>query len=129
INFSLVPTPESTISIDQLWEAALPKVLAGLSECGYVGHEVDVQAVNSRGLTKRYRIQPGPGTLSATKDGVNGSIQFVLNGDKFGLGRVGHPKNPLAWMRLVQIGFEFGALHKVLPKVCDPDVVTDSPGQ
>jgi hypothetical protein len=128
INFSLVATPASTISIDQLWTAAVPKVLTVLAECGYVGHEVGVHAAYDHGLTKRYRIEHGPGMLTAKNDGVNGSIQFILAGDKFGMARAGQASDPLVWMRLVQLGFEFGELHKVLPRVFDPDVVAGSPG-
>lgn len=35
INFSLLMTPHSAISLDALWELALPRVIRELSDRGY----------------------------------------------------------------------------------------------
>jgi hypothetical protein len=85
INFSVLMTPRSKVSLEGLWEATLPEVIAQLTEAGYSADEDDTaQAPALHGLLRKYRVEPGPATLTAvTNDTDAGSIQFVLTGPKF----------------------------------------------
>jgi hypothetical protein len=130
INFSLLRTPQSKISLEGLWDAALPDVIAQLTECGYTVDEEDTAQVPAvHGLLRKYRVEPGPATLTAvTNDTDNGSIQFVLTGPRFGMRFGTEEADPVLWMRLVTLGVRFGESYLLVPSVVDPDFVIGSSG-
>jgi hypothetical protein len=125
INFSVLMTPQSKISLEGLWEATLPEVIAQLTEAGYSVDEDDTaQAPALHGLLRKYRVEPGPATLTAvTNDTDAGSIQFVLTGPKFGMRFGTEEADPVLWMRLVSLKVKFGESYLVVPSVVDPDFV------
>jgi hypothetical protein len=110
INFSVLRTRQSTISLEGLWEVALPEVIAQLSQSGYTVNEDDMaQEVAAHGFLHKYRLEPGPATLTAVTDNTgDGSIQFALTGPKFGMRFGTEEADPVLWMRLVALGVKFG---------------------
>ena len=137
ITFSVLMTPKTTISLDDLWEAALPEVIEQLRDCGYTVEEVNEDdppqaAVKELRPHQTYRLEPGPATLTAvTNPTDDGSIQFVLTGPKFGMRFGAEEADPVLWMRLVTLGVRLGETYIVVPSVVDPDFViggTGSPG-
>ena len=137
INFSVLRTPQTTISLDGLREAALPEVIGELTDCGYSVEEVEEDdpaqaAVEQLRPHKTYRLEPGPATLTAVANPTDdGSIQFVLTGPKFGMRFGTEEADPVLWMKLVTLGVRLGETYMVVPSVVDPDFViggTGSPG-
>jgi len=137
INFSVLRTPQTTISLDDLREAALPEVIGELTDCGYSVEEVEEDdpaqaAVEQLRPHKTYRLKPGPATLTAVANRTDdGSIQFVLTGPKFGMRFGTEEADPVLWMKLVTLGVRLGETYMVVPSVVDPDFVigrTGSPG-
>ncbi|OBC06242.1 hypothetical protein A5784_10115 [Mycobacterium sp. 852013-50091_SCH5140682] len=114
-------TPQSTISVDVLFAEACAGVIAELRECGYT-IEGDSAADSSLPVAEplRYRADPGGAMLTAltTLDGP--SVQFTLEGDRFGMAGPTGTNDPLLWMRLVQLGFQLAQSYSVVPAVCDP---------
>jgi hypothetical protein len=111
INFSMPRTSQSTISLDDLWEAALPEVIEQLTECGYTADEEESPqaATRQRRRHRQYRLEPGPATLTAiTNRTGEGSIQFALTGPKFGMRFGTEEADPVLWMRLVRLGVKLG---------------------
>jgi len=78
--------PKTAISLDDLWDAALPEVIGQLRDSGYTVEEVEEDdppqaAVKQLRPHQMYRLEPGPATLTAvTNPTDDGSIQFVLTG-------------------------------------------------
>jgi hypothetical protein len=136
INFSVLMTPQTTISLDQLRDAALPEVIEQLRECGYTVEEVEDDppqaGVKQLRPHQTYRLEPGPATLTAVTNPTDGgSIQFVLTGPKFGMRFGTEEADPVLWMKLVTLGVRLGETYMVVPSVVDPDFViggTGSPG-
>jgi hypothetical protein len=122
INFSLLMVPESGISLESLWEQSLPALIEVLGESRYTVLPDDtVEAVGVHRLRHTYRLEPGPATLAAgfTKTG-GGKVEFVLDGDNFGMTLDPGQKDQLLWMRLVVLGVQFTERFAVVPTVCDP---------
>lgn len=121
INFSLLMVPESEISPESLWERALPAVIEVLGDCGYTVFPDDTFAVGDHRVRHTYRLEPGPATLAAgfTKAG-GGKVEFVLDGDNFGMALAPGQKDQLLWMRLVVLGVQCAERFAVVPTVCDP---------
>jgi hypothetical protein len=131
INFSVLMTPQSTISLDDLSEAALPEVIEQLTESGYTVEEEDSPRADVEQLRphRKYRLEPGPATLTAVTDRTgDGSIRFVLTGPKFGMRFGSEEADPVLWMRLVSLGVKFGETYIVVPSVIDPDFVIGGAG-
>ena len=107
----------------------MPRVIRELSDCGYtVQTEAMAEAFHEHALTRRYQLEPGPATLTATTSSVEGaSIQFVLDGNKFGMAGGARETDPVLWMRLVGIGVLFSEGYNVLPSVSDPNVTIGGP--
>jgi hypothetical protein len=66
INFSVLMTPESKVSLDDLWEAALPEVIEQVAASGYTVEEVEEEdsaqaAVEQLRRHRGYRLEPRPG--------------------------------------------------------------------
>jgi hypothetical protein len=121
IYFSLAMLPESKIALASLWKQALPAVLAELADCGYTVDEgVMVQAVDEQ-FVLTYRVEPGGATLTVSTSDTDGSLLFILDGDRFGMGSAARETDPVLWMRLVQLGIRLGESYTVLPSVSDPD--------
>jgi hypothetical protein len=122
IAFSLAMLPESKIALASLWEQALPAVLAELADCGYTVDEdvVMAQAVDEQ-FVLTYRVEPGGATLTASTSDTDGSLRFILDGDRFGMSSAARETDPVLWMRLVQVGIRLGESYTVLPSVSDPD--------
>ena len=136
INFSVLMTPQTTISLDGLWEAALPEVIEQLRDSGYTVEEVKEDdppqaAVKQLRPHQTYRLEPGPATLTAVTDPAgDGTIQFLLTGPKFGMRFGTEEADPVLWMRLVTL-VKLGETYMVVASVVDPDFViggTGSPG-
>jgi hypothetical protein len=123
INFSLMMTPESTITLNALWDRALPAVIQQLNDCGYTVDQADTaEAVGLHGFLRHYHLKPGPATLTATADDSGaGSIQFILDGSTFGTRRRSQEADPVLWMRLVTLGVQCAGTYMVVPNVVDPD--------
>ena len=120
INFSLLTTAQSTIALDDLWQQALPAVIERLGECGYAVHQdAAAEAAAAQMVPHEYRLTPG-GTMTAAPDKVTGSINFSLDGPRFGIVSAGHDTDPVLWMQLVSLGVGFGETYTVLPRVSDP---------
>jgi hypothetical protein len=137
INFSVLMTPKTTISLDALWEAAKPEVIEQLKDSGYTDEETKEEdppqaAVKQLRRHQTYRLEPGPATLTAiTNPTDDGCIQFVLTGPKFSMRFGTEEADPVLWMRLVTLGVRLGETYMVVPSVVDPDFViggTGSPG-
>ena len=101
-----------------------------LADCGYTINEDDpAEDVGEHGILRKYRIEPGPATLTAaTNQTGRGSIQFVLTGPQFGMRGGPQETDAVLWMRLVGLGVKFGEAYMVVPSVVDPDFTTGSPG-
>ena len=126
IKFSVLRTSHSMTSLDHLWETALPDVIEQLTESGYTVAEQDSpqQADEQHRLHRKYRLEPGPATLTAiTNDTGDGSIQFVFTGPRFGMRFGTEEADPVLWMRLVTLGVKLGETYIVVPSVVDPDFV------
>lgn len=122
INISWFVTPESTILLGSLWEKAVPAVIDELAHCGYtVDHDDIAKANMEHGFRQQSRLEPGPATLTAArKTAQDGSVQFVLDGEKFGM--AGSPgKDPVVWMRLLTLGLRLAGSYSVVPLTADPD--------
>jgi hypothetical protein len=102
-----------------------------LTECGYsVDEEDTAQAPAMHGRLCKYRVEPGPATLTAvSNDTDTGHIQFVLTGPRFGIRFGTEEADPVLWMRLVSLGVKFGENYIVVPSVVDPDFVIGGGGQ
>jgi hypothetical protein len=124
INFSLLLTAQSTVTVERLLKTALPAVIAALNESGYAVDDTPMsETVDERGWARQYRVEPGPATLlAATKKTDGGSVQFTLNGAKFGSAAGGLDRDPVLWMRLVVVGVQFRNSSAVVASVVDPDV-------
>jgi hypothetical protein len=106
IEFSLRMLPESTTSIGALWGQALPAVVEELGARGYtVDHDGMIKAGDEHGVAQKYRVQPGPATLTAACSKSRGCIQFILEGDRFGRGVGSADVDRVLWMQLVVLGF------------------------
>jgi hypothetical protein len=130
INFSLLVVPESAISPKGLWEKSLPAVIEVLGDRGYSAFADDtVEAIGDHRFLCTYQLDPGPATLTAgfTKTG-GGKVEFVLDGDKFGMSLVAGEKDQVLWMRLVSLGVQFAEMFAVVPNVVDPALMADAPG-
>jgi hypothetical protein len=128
INMSLSVAPESTISLGSLWEKAVPAVIDELAHCGYtVNHEDMAKANMEHGFRQQYRLEPGPATLTAARRTADaGSVEFVLDGEKFGM--AGSPgKDPVVWMRLLTLGIRLAGTYNVVPVTADPDSASVDP--
>jgi|SRR5215204_4087551 len=123
IKFLLQMTPQSSISLEGLLAQALPSVIATLSESGYaVDQEPTSEALDDFGSLRQYRLEPGAGTLcAATNKTDGGSVQFTLDGAKFGVAAEGVRGDPVVWMRLVVLGVQLRETYSVLSSVSDPD--------
>lgn len=133
INFTVIMTPQSTISLQGLWQAVLPEVIGQLRESGYTVDEIEpgdpAHAVPLHRGVHQYRVEPGPATLTAlTNDADEGSVQFVLTGPRFGMRFGTEEADPVLWMRLVTLGVRFGETYAVVPSVVDPDFVIGGSG-
>jgi hypothetical protein len=122
IHFTLGMTPESTITVDALRQQALAAVIDELIDRGYtVNHDDRAGQVIPLGTS--YRLEPGPATLTLrTTGGVPGSIEFLLEGDKFGMAGRRTENDPVVWMRLWTLGHRLGNAYKVVPHVSAPDI-------
>jgi hypothetical protein len=134
INFSVLMTPESKISLDDLWEAALPEVIEQVTASGYTVEEIKEEdsppgAVEQLQPRRGYRLEPGPAGLIAVMNRTGeGSLQFVFTGPRFGMRFGTEEADPVLWMRLVTLGVRFGERHLVIPSVVDPDFVIGGGG-
>jgi len=73
------------------------------------------------GSLRQYRLEPGAGTLcAATNKTDGGSVQFTLDGAKFGAPH-GIRDDPVVRMRFVVLGVELKETFTVLSSVSDPD--------
>src|ERR1700704_3436261 len=100
INFSVLMTRRSTISLEDLWDAALPEVIDQLTESGYTVEEEDSPQAAAKPLRqhRRYRLGTGPATLTAvTHPAGGGGIQFVLTGPRFGMRFGTEEADPVLW--------------------------------
>lgn len=121
IYFSLAMLPESKIALASLLKQALPAVLAELADCGYTVDEgVMVQAVDEQ-FVLTYRVEPGGATLIVSTSDTDGSLLFILDGDRFGMSSAARETDPVLWMGLVQLGIRLGESYTVLPSISDPD--------
>jgi hypothetical protein len=134
INFTVLMTPQTTISLDALWQAALPEVIAEIKGSGYTVEEVEdgdpaQPAVTPLRSHQTYRLEPGPATLTAVLNPTDdGSIQFALTGPRFGMRFGTDQADPVLWMRLVTLGVRLGETYMVVPSVVDPDFVIGGSG-
>jgi hypothetical protein len=131
INFSLLIVPESAISPKSLWEKSLPTLIELLGDYGYtIVSDDTVEAVGIHRLRHTYRLEPGPATLTAgfTTTG-DGKVEFVLDGDNFGMALAPGQKDQLLWMRLVVLGVQFAETFAVISNVCDPACMAERPGR
>jgi hypothetical protein len=133
ITYSVLMTPQSTISLQGLFDVALPEVIEQVTDSGYTVEEITdddaAQAVPLQGAARQYRVEPGPATLSAvTNKADEGSIQFVLTGPRFGMRFGTEQADPVLWMRLVTLGVRLGETYLVIPSVIDPDFVIGGSG-
>jgi hypothetical protein len=102
-----------------------------LGGCGYTVFGDDtVEAVGQHRFIHTYRLEPGPATLTVgfTKFG-GGKVEFVLDGDNFGLALAPGQKDQLLWMRLVVLGVQFAETFGVISNVCDPAWMAERPGR
>ena len=123
INFSLLMTSRSMISLDALWDTSLPAVVSQLSDRGYsVEQDHMLEAAGRRGLVKKFPVRPGPATLTAARnDTGDGSIEFVLDGASFGRSTGAARRDAVLWMQLVGLGVQFSEAYAVESLVSDPD--------
>jgi hypothetical protein len=57
---------------------------------------------------------------------LSSSVQFVLDGEKFGM--AGSPaKDPVVWMRLLTLGLRPAGTYNVVALTADPDSATGDP--
>lgn len=117
-------TSKSKISIDELWNTALPAVIGELVGCGYAVDGSSRSAVRDgeRKFVAKYRVEPGPATLVAGVDDGEDRIQFTLTGAAFGKRVEGQGTDPVVWMRLVVLGVKFREAYRIDARVTDPDV-------
>ncbi|MCB0938555.1 MAG: hypothetical protein KDB55_21485 [Mycobacterium sp.] len=127
-------TLKTTISLDDLWKAALPEVIEQLRESGYTVEDVEDDdspqaAIKQLRPHQTYRLEPGPAALTAVASPADaGSIQFVLTGPRFGLHFGTEQADPVLWMRLVTLGVRLRETYMVVPSVIDPDFVIGGTG-
>jgi len=70
-----------------------------------------------------YRLEPGPATLTTlTREGVLGSIEFRLDGNRFGVAGRRAENDPVIWMRLWTLGYRLSEAYQLVPVVSDPDI-------
>ncbi len=128
---TLILVPESTTSLDGVWNEALPAVIDELEAGGYtVDRDELLEAAAEHGWLQKFRVEPGPATLTAAANtGGGGSIQFDLGGERFGQKglRYGNHDEAL-WDRLEALGNQLSAAHTVVATIGDPDFVTGGPG-
>jgi hypothetical protein len=129
IDFSLLLTQDSTISVEYLRQTALPAVVGELDECGYAVDQDDTAAAaDEHGLVHQYRIAPRPASMRVTSSDIGqGGMQFRLTGDKFGRATGAGEKDPVLWMRLVVLGFRLSQAYTLVSDVSDPDFPTTLP--
>ena len=119
INFSLMMTPESTVSVDGLCSAALPGVLSVLAERGYAVSEGSPSGWPLPGGVREFSV--GPGLLRVSADG--GGVEFALQGPDFGIVGIdaGAGHDAVLWMRLLTLGLQLQQAHAVVAAVSDPE--------
>ena len=131
IKMTLILVPESTTSLDGVWNEALPAVIDELEVGGYtVDREELLEAATEHGWLQKFRVEPGPATLTAAANtSGGGSIVFDLRGERFGQKglRYGNHDEAL-WDKLEALANRLGAAHTVVPTIGDPDFVTGGPG-
>ena len=130
INFSLQLTAQSRITLDALLTWTLPAVIEVLNASGYAVGEATSEVTGERGSLRQYSVEPGPATFSVAADETDGgSVQFSLDGAKFGAVGTGLNHDAVLWMRLVTLGVKIGENYSVRPGVVDsnlPGVATSS---
>ena len=128
---TLILVPESTTSLDGVWNEALPAVIDELEVGGYtVDREELLEAATEHGWLQKFRVEPGPATLTAVANtSGGGSIVFDLRGERFGQKglRYGNHDEAL-WDKLEALANRLSATHTVVPTIGDPDFVTGGPG-
>lgn len=131
IKMTLILGPESTTSLDGVWNEALPAVIDELEAGGYtVDRDELFEAATEHGWLQKFRVEPSPATLTAAANtSGGGSIVFDLRGERFGQKglRYGNHDEAL-WDKLEALANRLGAAHAVVPTIGDPDFVTGGPG-
>lgn len=122
INLSLLLVPESTVSIEALWERVLRSVVNVLHRSGYVvDPDIACEAIDEHGFTQQYQIVPGPATLTGARDDRgSGSVEIVLCGQKFGLADALADKDAVLWDRLDALRHSLDEAFFLASLICDP---------
>jgi hypothetical protein len=131
IKLTLIVLPQSTTTLQELWNEALPAVISELEAAGYAVDEASRnEAVSEHGWLHKYRIEPGPATLLiAANTHENGDIIFDLQGEKFGQkGLYDHDYDEALWDRLEALRIKLTTAHELLTTLSDPDFVLGGPG-
>jgi hypothetical protein len=129
IRLSLLRSAMSTSSLRELWDAAVPAVVAELHAAGYITHRSGGDEPRGAGLWECiYRIEPGPATLSATA--FDSEIIWInLIGPRFcGEGCLDRDNDAALWAQLEALASRLEAEHRVGADVSDPDIVIGVPG-
>ncbi|MBV9088301.1 MAG: hypothetical protein JO044_00105 [Mycobacteriaceae bacterium] len=115
--------PESSISVDELWDKLLHAVIDELHRCGYVvAPDIGAELVDEHGFIQEYRIVPGPATLTGARDDRgSGSVGFLLSGEKFGFSEQGNAKDPTLWARLEALAESFEETFFIAAQIFDPE--------
>ncbi len=128
---TLILVPESTTSLDGVWNEALPAVIDELEAGGYtVDRDELLEAAAEHGWLQKFRVEPGPATLTAAANiSGGGSIVFDLKGEKFGQKGLRYGNyDEVLWDRLEALGNQLSAAHTVVATIGDPDFVAGGPG-
>ena len=125
ITFSLTAGPQSSITIDDLWDESVAAVTEVLTNRGYTLEPVPaVVDTSEHAQYACYQLHPAGGVLQTTQTLGADTIEFVLDGPWFGKATSSQMTDQVLWMQLVHLGRKWTELYAIIALVRDPAVDT-----